>query len=384
MAISRSARRSPDIDSTNPANATATGDDTSGTTPDDEDLTPPTMTAGLANTWTFNVTRNAAVASARFTAWADWNSDGDASDAGETLLSTPHTLSTAGVNSVTLTVTPPALSVGTRFVRLRAHSGTTTPAFNGVNAVAGEVEDYAVTVVAHGALDFGDASAFASASQIADALRIRMGTVASRRGSGRAPPTCGATADDTTGTDDEDLAMRHRPHRWQHYAGSACDDHPCEPFGQHRSGWGRSSTENGDGDVVDTGETLTAQTVPASGTDRLHADTSDRNRCWSKRLRSRMVEGATAPVFSGTSALKGEVEDDAITVSRPTITLSPATLAAGTTGVAYSQTVTASGGTAGYSLQRVVGVLPAGLALNTTTGLISGTPTAAGNASFSW
>lgn len=367
-----------DIDSSNPANAMATGDDTSGSTPDDEDLTPPTLTAGLANTWTFNVTRNSAVTSARFTAWADWNSDGDASDSGETLLGTPHTLSTAGVNSVTLTITPPALSVGTRFVRLRAQAGTTTPTFTGVNAAAGEVEDYAVTVVAP-TTDFGDASAFASASQIADAA-IRMGTAATDT-EATSSTNSGATIDDTTGTDDEDLVMPTVL-----IGGSTTLAVPVTMTAASLSGstarLGAFIDWNGDGDVADTSETQAAQTVPASGTYNFTLTPPTGTVAGSKRLRLRIVEGATAPTFSGTSVLKGEVEDYAITVSCPTITLSPGTLAAGTTGVAYSQTVTANGGTAGYTYSVSAGALPAGLALNTSSGLISGTPTAAGSASF--
>lgn len=60
------------------------------------------------------------------------------------------------------------------------------------------------------------------------------------------------------------------------------------------------------------------------------------------------------------------------------ITLSPPTLPGGTTGVAYSQTITASGGTAPYTFAVTNGALPTGLTLNATTGVISGTPTTTG------
>jgi hypothetical protein len=65
----------------------------------------------------------------------------------------------------------------------------------------------------------------------------------------------------------------------------------------------------------------------------------------------------------------------------PTITLSPSTLPNGTVGVAYSQTITGSGGTAPYSFAVTAGALPAGLTL-TTAGLLAGTPTTAGPATF--
>ncbi|WP_397383790.1 beta strand repeat-containing protein, partial [Prosthecobacter sp.] len=59
----------------------------------------------------------------------------------------------------------------------------------------------------------------------------------------------------------------------------------------------------------------------------------------------------------------------------PVISLSPTTPATGTVGVAYSQTITASGGSASYTYALVSGTLPAGLTLNTSTGVVSGTPT---------
>lgn len=65
----------------------------------------------------------------------------------------------------------------------------------------------------------------------------------------------------------------------------------------------------------------------------------------------------------------------------PVITLAPATLPNGTVGVAYSQTITGSGGTAPYSFTVQTGTLPAGLTL-TTTGVLAGTPTAAATSTF--
>ncbi|WP_421405413.1 putative Ig domain-containing protein [Agrobacterium fabrum] len=73
-----------------------------------------------------------------------------------------------------------------------------------------------------------------------------------------------------------------------------------------------------------------------------------------------------------------------ITVTTPVFSFSPASgaLPAGTTGTAYSQPVTASGGTAPYTY-AVVGSLPPGLTLDLSTGLVSGMPTSAGSWSFS-
>lgn len=65
----------------------------------------------------------------------------------------------------------------------------------------------------------------------------------------------------------------------------------------------------------------------------------------------------------------------------PTITLDPASLPNGPLGVAYSQTITASGGTAPYSFGVTSGALPGGLTLS-AAGQISGTANVAGTFAF--
>ncbi|WP_402719006.1 putative Ig domain-containing protein [Janthinobacterium rivuli] len=71
-----------------------------------------------------------------------------------------------------------------------------------------------------------------------------------------------------------------------------------------------------------------------------------------------------------------------ITVSGPTITITPSTVPAATVGTAYSENVTAANGAAPYTYAISAGALPAGVSLNTSTGLLSGTPTAAGTFNF--
>ena len=62
--------------------------------------------------------------------------------------------------------------------------------------------------------------------------------------------------------------------------------------------------------------------------------------------------------------------------------MNPASLPNGSQGVAYSQTVSASGGTGPYTFSVISGALPTGLALDTNTGVISGTPSGSGSSSF--
>ncbi|WP_291774237.1 autotransporter domain-containing protein [Luteibacter sp.] len=67
-------------------------------------------------------------------------------------------------------------------------------------------------------------------------------------------------------------------------------------------------------------------------------------------------------------------------VAPPTIAVNPPTLPNATHGTAYSQTLSASGGTAPYTFSATA--LPAGLVLDPNAGTLSGTPTSGGPATF--
>ncbi len=71
-----------------------------------------------------------------------------------------------------------------------------------------------------------------------------------------------------------------------------------------------------------------------------------------------------------------------LVVQVPALTMTPETVPGATAGIAYTQTFVASGGIAPYQY-AVTGTLPAGLALNATTGQLAGTPTQAGSFDFS-
>src|SRR6202035_4565143 len=64
------------------------------------------------------------------------------------------------------------------------------------------------------------------------------------------------------------------------------------------------------------------------------------------------------------------------------LTINPSSLPAGTQNAPYSQTVSASGGTAPYIYSIASGSLPVGLVLAAGTGVISGTPTGSGPSTF--
>jgi len=66
-----------------------------------------------------------------------------------------------------------------------------------------------------------------------------------------------------------------------------------------------------------------------------------------------------------------------ITINNPPLSIATGSLANGTVGTAYSQTLTANGGTGIYTWTIISGALPPGLSLN-ASGVISGTPTNSG------
>ena len=91
------------------------------------------------------------------------------------------------------------------------------------------------------------------------------------------------------------------------------------------------------------------------------------------------------PTTAGVYNFTGHIVDSAsmvgtdlpctITITQPVVTCA---FSVGYLGVAYGSSLTAAGGTAPYAYS-ITGALPPGLSLNTSTGLISGTPTALGN-----
>src|SRR5262249_56052829 len=65
-----------------------------------------------------------------------------------------------------------------------------------------------------------------------------------------------------------------------------------------------------------------------------------------------------------------------------TLSRTPATLSNATANSAYSATLSATGGSGTYTFAVTTGSLPSWLALNTSTGVLSGTPTTTGTSNF--
>ncbi|MBK8094114.1 MAG: putative Ig domain-containing protein [Verrucomicrobiaceae bacterium] len=169
------------------------------------------------------------------------------------------------------------------------------------------------------ASDFGDHTGFASASQLATPDLFMGSTFTDAEASN--PTTGSANTDDTTGADDDDVSMP------TFTVGSATN--LVIPVVLPSAAVLSNSTArinvfadwNGDGDVADPGETQTAQPVTATGSITFSLTPPAGTSAGTKYLRIRVTEGSTAPAFSGTSTLKGEVEDYAVTVNAGASTL---------------------------------------------------------------
>lgn len=283
----------------------------------------------------------------------------------------------SGVQEVTFTVPMTAVPGTNRAVRFRLTDSATTTA-TGASGM-GEVEDYAVTINAPPA-DYGDFNLFPSAgSEVSTALRI--GALVD---SDALPePDAMATNDDVTGVDDEDGVTV--PVTLTRGAASSITVNVTNTSGAvgYLNAW---VDFNGNGTLTDAGEQIATNTAIATGT-------SNSNRTLSFTVPGTAVLGKigvrvrlTSVVSPGPDGLDGigEVEDYITTVACAAATVGPATLAGGTVGTAYNQTLAANGGTGPYGSWSITsGTLPAGLALNASTGVISGTPTTANGSGVS-
>lgn len=87
------------------------------------------------------------------------------------------------------------------------------------------------------------------------------------------------------------------------------------------------------------------------------------------------LSGASNATIARATATGTILNDDAV------VTISPTSLPAATAGTSYSQTLSASGGTAPYGFAITTGTLPVGMLLS-SAGVLSGTPSGTGNFNF--
>jgi hypothetical protein len=94
-----------------------------------------------------------------------------------------------------------------------------------------------------------------------------------------------------------------------------------------------------------------------------------------------LVTSRAAGVATVTAAVGAISGGSSVTVTSAPLAVTTTSLPGGTVGTPYSATLAATGGTTPYAW-TVTGALPAGLTLDATSGVVGGTPTAAGSSSF--
>jgi hypothetical protein len=108
-------------------------------------------------------------------------------------------------------------------------------------------------------------------------------------------------------------------------------------------------------------------------------------------LNSTSGEISGTPTSTGTSSFSARLADANglstsrflnITITLNAVTISTTSLPDGTQQAAYNAALMATGGATPYSWSIVSGSLPAGLSLNSSSGMISGTPQSAGTSNF--
>jgi hypothetical protein len=100
-------------------------------------------------------------------------------------------------------------------------------------------------------------------------------------------------------------------------------------------------------------------------------------------INTRGLVSAISPGLTIISAsLSGVTGSTNMTVTASPLVISTQSLIPGTVGVSYSAALTATGGTLPYTWSITSGSLPNGLTINTSTGAISGNPSAAGTFNF--
>ncbi|HCN75989.1 MAG TPA: hypothetical protein DIT13_02195, partial [Verrucomicrobiales bacterium] len=367
-------------------NATATGDDITGLDDEDGVTLPASVAPGVSSSMTVNVT-NTSGAAAYLNVWIDWNQNGVLTDAGEQVAG--NILVSNGTSNSNLTVNftvPASAGFGPAGVRARLTS-TMSPGPAGASG-NGEVEDHVLNVTCP-AITLIPASTANGTVGLAysQALHASGGTTPYSYAITNGTLPAGLSLDGSTGVISGTPAVANG-------AGAAVtiratDANNCQGSRVYTMIVCPVITVNPASLANGTVNAAYSQAVGAAG-----GAASYTYSLASGSLPAGLSLNAGTGVISGTPASTSAASfviraTDAngcagtrsytVTPACPTITVNPVSLADGAAGVAYSQTVSATGGIAPYSFAVSAGSLPAGLSLNATTGSITGTPTT-GNA----
>lgn len=353
-------------------NATATGDDEFDQA-DEDGVTFTPLIRGQSASITVRLT-NKRGGTSYLNAWIDWNNDGVLSTTERIAANLTVANNTVDANRV-VTFTVPATAVeGPVGARIRLTS-TSNPAATGASGV-GEVEDYVVNVLS-ASTDYGDYASFGVAGS-ALSSNLRMGTnPTDAENSGVANST--ATGDNDTGTNDEDIQLPEFT-----VGGSS----PVSFSVLNSSGANAYLTAwadwNNDGQLTENERVIPETTISSasSAQTRTFSISVPTSAVAGRAVGLRFRLSSQASIPSTGIYGSGEVEDYLITPQCPVITLSPASLSAASRGVAYSQTFSASGGTAPYTYTVSAGALPTWASLNSNTGVLSGTPNSSVSTTF--
>ncbi|MCW0220506.1 MAG: putative Ig domain-containing protein, partial [Prosthecobacter sp.] len=364
-----------DTESSSRANMNANGDDIDDIDDEDGVTMPTTLVAGSTVTIPIKLL-NTSGSTVYLNAWVDANINGVLTDPGEQVI-TNHAVAN-GTNGVTQNITisvPGALTSGMAGMRFRLSnvSGVGPTGAGGT----GEVEDYLVALDA-APVDYGDHAPFGVASSVISS-NLRIGNNATDSESAN-PANSTATGDDILGTDDEDATLptftlgSSSTLTLTLYNNSGAN--------AYLAGW---MDWNNDG-VLDSGteQVIPETTITSSSSTQSRSFTISvpvtATRASATGLRLRLNSLSSIPA-TGSHGL-GEVEDYQVTLQCGSLTVSPSSLAAATTGTSYSQTFTTTGGATPYTYSVSSGALPGWATLNASTGVLSGTPNSASASSF--
>jgi hypothetical protein len=353
----------------------ASGDD--NTELDDEDgVTLPFMTAGAPATIPVVVT-NTTGAPAYLNAWFDFNNNNSMADAGEQIATNIVVATGTTDATVNLNITVPANAITGASLGLRFRlASVASPGVTG-NSGNGEVEDYSANVAVP-VTDFGDWSGAPDASNVASS-DLRMGALADTEYV--STRNLSASGDDTTASDDEDGVTI--PALTPGTSGSATVVVTNNTgSAAYLNAW---IDFNNNGSFADLGEQIATNVAVAdgsNGTSQNLAFTVPVNAVPGSRGARFRLTSAQDPGTGGTGGM-GEIEDHMVLVNCLPFSITPATITTPTVGTAYSQTLTANGVNPPFFFTVGSGALPAGLSLDSNTGVISGTPTSYAPVTFS-